>query len=628
MPAADEYMRGFRVGDWQALPERGLLERNGEQRHVEPLVMDVFVVLARYSGDVVTKDQLIAEVWHGRPQTDDVITRCISALRRALDDNAKAPQYIETLQKRGYRLMLPAVITEPEGTGPAAASALPASTRPDFLLIAVALVAVLGIAAYAFFGPKQRVDIDENLQSIAVFPFDCLADVAEASEHLCFGFAEAVIKYLKQAEGVQVIRFRQPSQARPRDVQGIVSGSVQIIGNNVRVAAQYADSASREIVALETADGTRNDIFTMQNDIAIALATRVTGIAAESFTTPDPSPSFAAEEAYMLGRYLFEKRTHEATLGAITEFEKAISLKPDYGAAWLGLAYAYIIWPDYDISVDREEIYTKALDTVAAGIDADPTIREAAGTVYGFVYHKRHRWFDAIDAFELAIGSESVQPIAHHWYSWTLASVGRLEDASRHARRALRLDPEHPDRAVFASRVAITYLWLNDMAQAGRYFEIATRLGLETPMAELAHSLYQVRSGQIDKAKEIAIHGIEQVGLDTGWVSPVLDGIGDPSRRAEAIAIFEQVAASGELLENAEITVWMLLGEVDRAMQVARRLETERGLFELELIFIDEFRALHRHPEFPAFTEAVGLNEYWENSNCRWLDDRIRCGDS
>lgn len=628
MPATDDYMRGFRVGEWQVLPERGLLERGGEQRHVEPLVMDVFVVLARHEGDVVTKDQLIADVWHGRPQTDDVITRCISALRKALDDSAKAPQYIETLQKRGYRLMLPVEIAEPEDAQPAAAAVLPASTRPDFLLIGVAMVAVLAIAAYAFFGPKPRVDVDDDLQSVAVYPFDCLADVAEVSEHLCFGFAEAVIKYLKQAEGVQVIRFRQPSQARPRDVKGIVSGSVQIIGNNVRVAAQYADSASREVVEIATADGTRNDIFTMQNDIAIELATRVTGIAASRFTLPDPTTSFAAEEAYMLGRYLFEKRTHDATLGAISEFEKAIRLKPDYGAAWLGLAYAYIIWPDYDISVDREAVYTKALETIDAGIDADPAIREAAGTVYGFVYHKRQRWFDAIDAFEMAIGSASVQPIAHHWYSWTLASVGRLEDASLHARRALRLDPEHPDRAVFASRVAITHLWLNEMAQANRYFEIATRLGLETPMAQLAHSLYLVRSGQIDTAKDIAIRGIEQVGLGTAWVNPVLDGIGDESRRAQAITVFETVAASGELLENAEITVWMLLGEVDRAMRVARRLETEPGLFELELIFIDEFRAFRQHPEFPDFTSAVGLTEYWEKSNCRWLEDRIRCGGS
>ena len=150
-------------------------------------------------------------------------------------------------------------------------------------------------------------------------------------------------------------------------------------------------------------------------------------------------------------------------------------------------------------------------------------------------------------------------------------------------------------------------------------------MGLETPMAQLAYALYHMRSGRVAEAKSVAASGIEQVGLDTSWVGPVLDGIADESRREEAVRIFGTVAASGELLGNAEITVWMLLGEVDRAMAVARRLETERGLFELELIFIDEFQAFREHPDFGAFTTAIGLADYWDQSRCRWEAGRIRC---
>jgi DNA-binding winged helix-turn-helix (wHTH) protein len=101
-----DLIKGFEFGPWTVLPERDLIRDGDEQRHIEPMVMNVFVVLASHGGGVVTRDQLIDAVWDGRPQADEVITRCISALRRGLGDDAKTPKYIETLQKRGYRVML------------------------------------------------------------------------------------------------------------------------------------------------------------------------------------------------------------------------------------------------------------------------------------------------------------------------------------------------------------------------------------------------------------------------------------------------------------------------------------------------------------------------------------------
>ena len=122
----------------------------------------------------------------------------------------------------------------------------------------------------------------------------------------------------------------------------------------------------------------------------------------------------------ILGRYLFEKRDHESTVDAIAQFEEAIRLDPGYGPAWLGLAYTYVNWPDYDLAVNHEAMYDKALQVVGQGIAADPGIRQEAGTVYGFVYHKRKAWIAAAKAFETAINAETEQPIAHHWYSYVI----------------------------------------------------------------------------------------------------------------------------------------------------------------------------------------------------------------
>jgi DNA-binding winged helix-turn-helix (wHTH) protein/Flp pilus assembly protein TadD len=95
----------FRLGRWVVQPSLNSITLNGTITRLEPKAMEVLVCLAEHAGNVVSKEQLIGKVWTDLFVSDDVLTRCISDLRRALDDNPKAPQVIETIPKRGYRLL-------------------------------------------------------------------------------------------------------------------------------------------------------------------------------------------------------------------------------------------------------------------------------------------------------------------------------------------------------------------------------------------------------------------------------------------------------------------------------------------------------------------------------------------
>ena len=99
---------GFVTGEWTVTPSRNLLVRGEEQVRLEPRVMDVLVHLAERAGEVVSKEELVARVWEGRYVTDDVLTVTIYALRKALGDDARRPQYLETVSRRGYRWIAPA----------------------------------------------------------------------------------------------------------------------------------------------------------------------------------------------------------------------------------------------------------------------------------------------------------------------------------------------------------------------------------------------------------------------------------------------------------------------------------------------------------------------------------------
>jgi DNA-binding winged helix-turn-helix (wHTH) protein/TolB-like protein/Tfp pilus assembly protein PilF len=620
MPTYTELMRGFEFGPWQVIPERGLLRDGEDEHHIEPLVMDVFVVLASHGGEVVTKDQLIAEVWDGRPQTDDVITRCISALRKGLGDDAKNPRFIETVQRRGYRVILPVSQPEQEPVMPVAEAP---SVKPDVWVIAVGFLAVAAIAWYALMRDGPGSIDPTGATTIAVYPFECLQAANEANEHLCFGFAEEAISNLKQVEGLRIVRKRKSYDSTLfSDEERIVTGSVQIIGDQVKVAARLEDTSSDVVDWSDTYDAGRSGIFDLQRRFANGLRAHLDPDFSGDDVTIDEPATFAAEDAYDRGRYLFEKRDSDTIEETIAAFREAIRLDPTFGPAWLNLAYTYSIWPDYDLTIDREATFDQALEIMAQGIEADPSIENAAGTVYGYIAHKRNEWDEAMAQTLRAVEADSPGADDYHWHSRVLASVGRLGESLHFARLGAQLDPDNP---VIMSRLAIAYFWVNDLENAARYFKVANEMELDAPIHSLAYSLYLIRTGEFGEARARIKRALEEFNLDTSWVDPIIDGVEYPALRDQAIGMLGQLQNTGQMPDNVIMTLSVLLEDIDRAMAVARGLASGDSVFEIEIIYVDEFRDFRRHEQFGEFVEMVGLQDYWDGAGCAWIEDRVVC---
>lgn len=104
----------FRIGEWRVQPQINCVHRNGTEIHLEPKVMQVLVLLSKNQGEVISKDRLLQSVWPGVFVGEDVLTRSISEIRRVLVDDARAPRFIQTIPKTGYRLIAP-VIFDPSG---------------------------------------------------------------------------------------------------------------------------------------------------------------------------------------------------------------------------------------------------------------------------------------------------------------------------------------------------------------------------------------------------------------------------------------------------------------------------------------------------------------------------------
>ncbi len=108
----------FRLGNWLVEPELNRLSGDSGVVHVEPRAMDLLVFLARHPGEVLSRETLIDGVWKKRFVGEAVLRNTVAALRRALGDRADDPSYIETISKRGYRLIAPVTMQGPTAAAP------------------------------------------------------------------------------------------------------------------------------------------------------------------------------------------------------------------------------------------------------------------------------------------------------------------------------------------------------------------------------------------------------------------------------------------------------------------------------------------------------------------------------
>ena len=193
----------FRIGEWLVSPALNQISRNGNSTRVEPKAMQVLVYLGEHTG-VVRKEELISAVWPNLFVSDDVLPGCISALRKAFNDNARRPRIIETIHKSGYRLLLP--IEPINGNGPARVGqeVVPISWWRRAIshraALAIGVLTVVAVLVAAFTRAPSRTRYD----SAAVLPFVNGAGDAE-TEYLSEGIAEEVVNDLSQLRNVRVM---------------------------------------------------------------------------------------------------------------------------------------------------------------------------------------------------------------------------------------------------------------------------------------------------------------------------------------------------------------------------------------------------------------------------------------
>jgi len=490
--------------------------------------MQVLEFLARHPNEVVSRTQLEKGVWGERAVGYEALGRTVALLRRALGDDSRQPRYIETLSKKGYRLI--ASVRHPEdNSAPVHKGLNKRSVRSSFHLKGrLAVVAAIGFvvtiifaAGWLWWVPQENVE--PNLSnasmpvSIVVLPFNNLSSDPNQS-YVADGIADSLITDLTKISDLFVVARHTAFQyrgeawdaeklARDLQVRFVLHGSVQREAGTLRVNAQLTDTATGNEVWAERYDGSAQDMLGLQDRIAqnvvSALAVNLTAAETEELSMHDTG-NLEAYEHFLRGRERYFRFSREDNHAARKFYLKAIELDPNFARAYAVLALTYRQEVVSGWSDDREQALRSAMELAEKAISLNERIPEAY-FVKGLVHRERKEFFDAMLAAEKAIEIDPNYADGHIVAGSVMYLAGSAEDGLKLVEKAMRLNPHSPHNYQLCQGQALYVM--------GSYSEAANAFeqGLERyPESERLHLWLAATYAQIGEDKR-AEREIEQV---------------------------------------------------------------------------------------------------------------------
>lgn len=541
--------RVFRFGEFELDAAAGELRRQGSKLKLQDQPLQILQILIQQPGEISTREELRQRIWPSDTfvDFDHGINNAIKRLRQALGDTAETPRFVETLPRRGYRF-----IGKIE------------QETPRFL-------------------------------SLAVLPLENLSRDPE-QEYFADGLTEALITTLAKIGELRVVSrtssmlykgVRKPLReiARELEVDTIVEGTVLRAGDRVRITAQLIDPMKETHLWAESYDRHLRDILDVQADVARAIAHEI-----QIKLTPQEQAHLAqaypvdpeAYEAYLKGRYHWNKRSREGHVKAVQYFQQAILKDPACATAYAGLADAIAIMGLWGL-VPPEEGCGKARGLALKALERDNGLAEAHTSLAWAALHYDYDFADAEKGFERAIVLNPRYTTAHHWFGMSLGMMGRHEEGYTELKRAIRLDPHWSlvhfglafvhwcgrqyDQAIEECREALeldpssvqALVWLGLSSSATMMFEPAIAAlrravelsqGAPVPTACLGEAY--AAAGSPDEAQKILHQLTGQRHVTAYFVSRIYTALG---KKNEAIECLETACQ-----EHGE---WMVLLKVD-----------------------------------------------------------------
>jgi TolB-like protein/Tfp pilus assembly protein PilF/predicted Ser/Thr protein kinase len=486
-------------------------------------------------------------------------------------------------------------------------------------LAIVALVVAAGIVFWRVLPKKEAVAAKSGPPSIAVLPF--VDDSPEKGhEYLCEGIPSTLINALNTIQNLRVpARTSAFSFAgKGLDIQGIgqklnvenvLEGSIQVVGNNLRVTARLIKVKDGYQLWNQTYNRRLEDVYAIEDEIAQAivksLKARLLGEQQERLVRRY-TENMEAYKLYLEGLYYWNKRTGKDLNKAIELFNQAIEKDPNYALAYVGLADSYSLFSFYG-DARPKDVFPRAKAAAKKALEIDETLAEAHNSL-AYVY-ERYDWnWNASEAeFKRALELNPNYATGHFWYGELLTCLGRFEEAIREMKRALELDPVS---LIINSMLGWAYVMARQpdqgLAQLQETLEIEPNFAIAYWMLGLVN---------LDKRNfRAAIDAMNKTRELSGDAAVAITGLGQAyaaaGRHEETKGILEELEARSQkqfVSPYRVAEIYAAMGDFDKAFELANKAYEER---DENLIFIKidpPFAPVRSDPRYQALLKKVGL---------------------
>jgi TolB-like protein/Flp pilus assembly protein TadD len=528
----------------------GELRKRGTKIRLQGQPFQVLATLLKRAGELVTREELRAELWPADTFVDfnHSLHNAIARIRETLGDSANTPRYIETLPRRGYRFIGRVDEVRPEA---------PMSPL------------------------RHRRDADpRGIQALAVLPLEDLSG-EPGHEYFADGMTEALITCLAKIKALRVIsrtsamhykgvRKSLPQIARELDVDAVIEGSVLRSGERVRITAQLIHSSDQHLWA-ESYERDFRDILSLQSEIARQVANEVRIV-----LTPEERHRLGitrqvnpeAHELYLKARHFWNKRTEQNVRKALAYFHQAIDNDPTYAQGYAGLADSYNILGYYN-ALSPSEAYPKGKAAALKALELDDSLAEPHATLGVVKRDFEWDWPGAETEFQRAMELNPGCVEAYHWHSTLLSILGRHAEALREKKKALAMDPLS---VVIRTDLARVYYFSRDYDRALEQYRAALDMDPNFGSAHLWIAQVYEQNGLYEEAISSLKTGARLLSNSTYALAKLGHGYGLAGRYDEARAVLTQLnALSGKryvspydialvhlgLQENDETFMWL-----------------------------------------------------------------------
>jgi TolB-like protein/Flp pilus assembly protein TadD len=571
--------RFYEFGSFRLDPTGRILFHGDRAIPLPPKAADTLLLLVENAGNVVEKHDLLKQVWHDALVEEGSVTRTISILRKALEDCVHGQEFISTVPTRGYRF--------------------------------AARVHGLSSIPVPLFSSKVM---------LAVLPFENMSG-RKTQEYFSDGLTEEMITQLGRLnpESLGVIARTSAMQyknttktihqiGQELNVSHIVEGSVRRANNRVRIAAQLIQVSDQTHLWAESYERDLCHILQVQSDVARAIAAQI-----EIKLTPREQARLAradvvkpeAYEAYLKGRYLWNRRNLDALHRSVQHFQKAVKIDSEYAAAYAGLADSYLTLQDNGHMSPRKAT-ALAKKAVQRALRIDETLAEAHNSLAHACFHQ-FDWSAAERAWKRAIELNPNYATAHLYYANYLLATGQIEAALAEARRAQMLDPA--SLAASTNTASI----LNCAGQCNQAIELSRKtLETDPSFARAYEDLGRAYEGKMMHGQAITAlqNATKLSGGAPRYRASLAHGYAVAGNRRTALRMLNQLK---EMSRRNYVSPYSLavvaagLGDKDRAFRWLAKAYRERSE-ALPFMNVDpRLIPLHSDPRFLKLVQRVGL---------------------